>query len=77
MHSSCGSPRHITDSQTTADMTQVQVDKLHCVLVSTSHKEETDAILPWESYDKKMPPHKYDTTTIGARKVVSTGWTRK
>eukprot|EP00277_Geminigera_cryophila_P014183 CAMPEP_0179452748 /NCGR_PEP_ID=MMETSP0799-20121207/36595_1 /TAXON_ID=46947 /ORGANISM="Geminigera cryophila, Strain CCMP2564" /LENGTH=61 /DNA_ID=CAMNT_0021248903 /DNA_START=52 /DNA_END=237 /DNA_ORIENTATION=+ len=44
------------------------VDHSHCLTASTSRKEEVNDMLPWEKYDKLMPPHHIDTTTIGARK---------
>ena len=49
----------------------LQVDAKHCVSAKTSRAEEEDAMLPWEKYDKMMPKHHIDTTTVGARKVAA------
>jgi hypothetical protein len=49
----------------------LQVDAKHCVSAKTTRAEEEDDMLPWEKYDKMMPRHVIDTTTIGARKVAA------
>ena len=54
-----------------AERPSLQVDATHCISKGTSRAVEEDAMLPWEKYDKMMPVHHIDTTTVGARKTAA------